>query len=161
MSKTLYVEFRGSGFWAYDVVSAVFLKHLIDAATPHLERAGDGWLSDAVTKWRVNAVISDFGLYLDDSWSVKQIKIFTALATEACETLSGRAAIPAEEIESWQMKDGLCCFSRGMPAVSTASAIRLGRAIIQLVNGTLPEAPPGMWWFFATEDSPTTIRKRE
>jgi hypothetical protein len=32
MSKTLFVNFRDGGFWAFDVVSAVFLKHLIDVA---------------------------------------------------------------------------------------------------------------------------------
>ncbi len=38
MSKTLFVHYRDGRFWAFDVVSAVFLKHLIDAATSHLEQ---------------------------------------------------------------------------------------------------------------------------
>lgn len=163
MSKTLFVEFRDGGFGAFDVVSAVFLKHLIDAADIHLERHDAPWLADAVTHWRVNAVCGDYGLLLDDSWSVKQIATFTALARKACAALSTREAIPAEEIQSWQMIEGEegRCFARGVPAVTTASAIRLGEAIIKLVHGTLPEPPPGTWWFFATEDAGDTIRKRE
>jgi Arc/MetJ-type ribon-helix-helix transcriptional regulator len=34
MSKSAYVEFRGEMFWAFDVVLAVFLKHLVDVAAP-------------------------------------------------------------------------------------------------------------------------------
>jgi hypothetical protein len=161
MSQTLFVRFRDDGFWAFDVVSAVFLKHLIDATTPHLERHDEPWLADAVAKWRFNAVCGDLGLFLDDSWSHEQITTFTGLARVACDALSKRDKIPAEEIQSWQMidrEDG-CCFARGLPAVTTASAMRLGEALIKLVNGTLAEPPPGRWWFFATEDCATTIRK--
>lgn len=161
MSQTLFVKFRGGGFWAFDVLSAVFLKHLIEVAIPHLERPGHAWLSEAVARWRVNAVVSDFGLYLDDAWSADQITTFSALATVACDALSAREELPAEEIESWQMVEDLRCFARGLPVVKTAAVVRLGRAVIQLVNGTLPEAPPGTWWLFATENDPPTIRRRE
>jgi hypothetical protein len=84
MSKTLFVHWRNNGFWAHDVGAAVFLKHLLDAAT----------------------------------------------------------------------------FARGEPFITTSSAIRLGDAVIQLVNGTLPEPPPGTYWFFATEASGITLGKR-
>ena len=72
MSKTLFVNFRDGGFWAFDVVSAVFLKHLIDAANIHLERHDEPCLADAVAHWRFNAVCGDCGLFLDDSWSVER-----------------------------------------------------------------------------------------
>jgi hypothetical protein len=159
MSQTLFVHFRDGGFWAFDVVSAVFLKHLIDAATSYLDLHEEPWLSDAVARWRVNAAISDLGLFLDDSWSREQVNTFTALARAACDALSNRDKIPAEEIQSWQMVDDLCCFARGLPAVTAASAIRLGEAIIKLVNGVLPEPPPGTWWFFATEDDATILNR--
>jgi hypothetical protein len=159
MSKTLFVEFRGDGFWAFDVVSAVFLKHLIDVATPFVGHAGGTWLADAVARWREDAVISDFGLFLDDIWTVEQVETFTALAVAACDALSRRDVIPAEEIESWLMVDDLRCYARGLPFVTTASAVRLGRAVIRLVNGTLPEPPTWTWWFFSTDDAPTTIQK--
>jgi hypothetical protein len=160
MSKTLFVEFRGRGFWAFDVVSGVFLKHLIDASTPYLERPDYAWLCDAAGHWRFNAVIGDAGLFLDDSWSSEQTATVTKLATAACSELSKRAEIPAEEIESWLLLDDLRPFARSLPSVTTASAIRLGRAIIELINGTFPESPAGTWWLFSTEDAPTTIRKR-
>jgi hypothetical protein len=36
MSKSLFVEYRGQGFWAFDVVASVFLKHLVDVAEPRV-----------------------------------------------------------------------------------------------------------------------------
>lgn len=45
------------------------------------------------------------------------------------------------------------CFARGLPFVTSESAIRLGEAIIKLVNGRLPVPPPSTGWFFGTEES--------
>jgi len=162
MSKTLFVHWRDDGFWAFDAVSAVLLKHLIDAAESHPAFRDEPWLADAVAKWRFNAVCGDLGLFLDESWSVEQLATFTGLARQACEALSKRDKIPAAEIQSWQMIDGDHgrCFARGEPFITTACAIRLGEAIVKLVTETLPEPPPGTWWFFATEDSGVTVRKR-
>lgn len=161
MSRTLFVEFRGDGFWAFDVVVGIFLKHLIDAASLRLEEKDEAWLAEAVAEWRVNAVISDLGLFLDESWSQNQIDAFTALGKEACNSLAERESISAEEIESWEMADNLHCFARGLPSVTTASAIRLGDAIVKLVNGSLPAPPPRTWWFFATEECAATMPRRE
>ena len=161
MSKTLFVEFRGRGFWAYDVISGVFLKHLIDTASRGLGDGSQPWLVGAIANWRVSAVISDLGFFLDDDWSDQQIKTFTALAEKACKELSRRCEIPADEIASWPILDDLKIFPRGLPAVGTQSPIRLGQAVIQLVNGSLPEPPAGTWWFFGTEDAPRTLTKRE
>lgn len=160
MSKTLFVDFRGDGFWAFDVVTGVFLKHLIDAALQHQERAGAPWLEEAIDHWRFNAVVGDCGLYLNDAWSSEQVDTFTALVSTASRELARREQIPAEEVESWQVHAELRRGTRGLPAVSTASAIRLGQALIQLVNGTLPDPPPGTWWYFATEEASPTINKR-
>lgn len=163
MSKTLFVQWRDDGFWAFDAVSAVFLKHLIDAATSYLGRHDEPWVRDAIPRWRFNAWCGDLGLYLDESWSVEQVATFTWLAREACSDLSKRERIAADEIQSWQMIDGPdgCCFARGLPFVTTASAIRLGEAVINLVNNTLPEPPPGTWWLFATEEDGATFGKRD
>jgi hypothetical protein len=163
MSKTLFVQWRDNGFWAYDVVSAVFLKHLIDAATSYLGYHDEPWLQDAVQRWRFNAVCGDLGLFLDESWSVEQLRTFTGLTREACDLLSKRDRILPDEIQSWQMMDGNDgrCFARGEPFVTTASAICLGEGIIKLVTGALPEPPPGTWWFFTTEESGATLRRRD
>lgn len=161
MSKTLFVEFRGRGFWAYDVVSGVFLKHLIDVASRDLGDGSQPWLADAIAGWRVSAVIPDMGFFLDDAWSDPQIKRLITFAEAACKELSERSEIPAEEIASWPILDDLRIFPRGLPAISTQSPIRLGQAMIQLMNGSLPDPPAGTWWFFGTEDAPRTLAKRK
>lgn len=161
MSQTIYVEYRENGFWAFDVVLGVFLKHLIDAATRHLGGPEDEWLSGEIPNWRINAVISDFALILDANWSEHQIRTFNEIAAEACRELQRRETISAEEIASWPMVDDLRIFPRGLPLVTTASVVRLGKAMIELVNGSLSEPPPGTRWLFSYKDDPSTIRMRK
>jgi hypothetical protein len=54
MSKTLFVGFRGSGFWAYDVAVGILLKHVIDVALDHIRQSASGWLLSSIEQWRVN-----------------------------------------------------------------------------------------------------------
>jgi hypothetical protein len=161
MSKTLYVDFRGQGFWAFDVVSGIFLKHLIDVAEPRITDRHEPWLAEAVGRWRFNAICGDCGLFLDDTWSPEQVQSVRELAMAACELLSKRREISADEMSSWSLLNGEGVFPRGYASVTTESVIRLGQAIIQLLDGSLPEAPRGTWWFFGTEDAPNTLAKRQ
>ena len=161
MSKTLYVEFRGQGFWAFDVVSGIFLKHLVDVAEARIADQSEPWLVEAVRHWRFNAICGDCGLFLDDNWSDEQVQLVRELAAAACELLSKRREISAEEMLSWSLLDGEGVFPRGYASVTTASAIRLGRAVIQILDGSLREPPRGTWWFFGTEDCAGTMAKRE
>jgi hypothetical protein len=135
----------------------VFLKHLIDAAQASGE-ANTPWLSEGVASWRVWAVVSDYGLTLDGRWSAEQRKTFTALAEEACAALATRDSIPEKEITSWSFVDDLRIHPRGANEVLTAPVIELGRAIIALLSGELPEAPKGEAWFFGTSTGRSTIR---
>jgi hypothetical protein len=161
MSKTHFVEFRGQGFWAFDAVSGIFLKHLVDVAESRIADRHEPWLTEAVSHWRFNAVCGDCGLFLDENWSAEQVQLVRELATAACNLLSKRREISAEEMSSWSLFDGEGVFPRGYASITTASAVRLGRAIIQLLDGSLPESPRGTWWFFGTEDAPPTLAKRE
>jgi hypothetical protein len=147
VSRTQYVEHANGGFWAYDVTLGVFLKHLIDAAEAS-DQATKEWLSSAISSWREVACISDYGLSLDARWSEAQWQSFVALAEVACVRLAGRTSIPAAEIVAWPLLNDLHIFPRGAKEVFTAPVVELGRAIIALVSGTLPDAPKGMAWFY-------------
>ena len=147
MSRTQYVEYANRGFWAYDVTLGVFLKHLIDAAEAS-DQATTEWLTCAILWWREVACISDFGLSLDAGWSEAQRQSFLALTEVACSRLAERTSIPGAEILSWASLNDLDIFLRGATEVFTAPIVELGRAIIALVSGTLPEAPKGMAWFY-------------
>lgn len=150
MSKTKYVEYAGRGFWAYDVGLGVFLKHLIDAAEAS-DEAGSPWLSDAVSSWRAAAGIPDFGLYMREDFSAEQRQVFVALVEGACAMLAKRVSILAEEIVAWPILDDLRIFTRGASEVETAPVIELGRALIELVSGELPQPPAGKIWIYGTE----------
>ncbi len=148
MSKTKYVEYANRGFWAYDVALDIFLKHLIDAAEAS-DQAETEWLSSAIESWRV-ACIPDYGLTLDSGWSAAQQLAFIALAEQASTRLANRTSLPAEEIVSWRVLDDMRFFPRGEKEVLTGPVVELGRAIIALVCGELPEAPNGKTWLYGT-----------
>jgi hypothetical protein len=147
VSQKQFVQNASQGFWAYDVALGVFLKHLVDAAEAS-DQADLPWLSNAVPSWRTVACISDYGLTLDEDWSAAQQRTFIALAEEACERLASRESIPAKEIVAWLLLDDLRIFPRGATEVYTEPVVELGRAVIALISGTLPEPPIGTVWFY-------------
>jgi hypothetical protein len=157
LSKTMYVEFRGKGFWAYDVVAAVLLKHMIDAANQAKSQPDVEWLANVIAQWQVNAVISDFGLYLDDNWVDVQTLLIQDLVTQACTRLGERDYIFTEEIQSWNLLDDERIFTRGHDPIPTAPVIRLGNAIISILQNKLEDAPAGTWWFFGLGEKKETI----
>ncbi len=157
MSATQFVKYAGRGFWAYDVAVGVLLKYLLDAAQKSGE-AHTAWLSEAMSHWRVWAVISEYGFTLDERWSAGERKTFIALAEQACAAIETRNSIPAEEIVSWPFVDDLRIFPRGAKEVLTAPVVELGRAMIALLLGELPEAPEGGAWLFGAPDGRSTIQ---
>jgi hypothetical protein len=157
MTATKGIEFEGRFFWAYDVAAGVFLKFLIDEAESS-EQADEPWLSKAVSSWRVQAAITEFGLSLEEDWSSKQRQTFMELAEAACKKLATRESIPAKEIASWPMTDELRIFPRGATEVLTAPIVELGRAVIALVAGNLAPSPKGEAWFYGTPTGRSTIR---
>jgi len=68
-TKSSYADYHG--FWSYDMGVGIFLKYLIDAAEAGAQ-ADTPWLSQAISDWRVQAVISDFQLTLGENWSAEQ-----------------------------------------------------------------------------------------
>jgi hypothetical protein len=157
VSATQFVKYADRGFWAYDVAVGVLLKYLLDAAQKSGE-AHTPWLSEAISDWRVWAVISDYGFILDERWSAEERKSFIALAEQACAGVGARNSIPAEEVVSWTFVGGLRIFPRGAKEVLTAPVGELGRAVVDLLLDELPEAPKGEAWFFGTPDGRSTIR---
>jgi hypothetical protein len=157
VSKTQFVKYANRCFWAYDVALGVFLKHLIDAAEASGE-SDTAWLSSAVPSWRRVACISDFALMLDENWPATQRETFVVLAETACTRLATRESITADEIVGWPLLEDLRIFPRGAKEVHTAPVVELGRAIIALVSGELPEEPKGETWLYGTPTGRCTLR---
>jgi hypothetical protein len=157
VSATKFVKYEDRGFWAYDVAAGVLLKYLLDAAQKSGEERTP-WLSEAISDWRVCAVISDHGFKLDERWSAEERKTFIALVEQACAAVGARNSIPAEEVVRWTFVGDLRISPRGAKEVLTAPVVELGRAMIALLLGELPEAPKGEAWFYGTPDGRSTIR---
>jgi hypothetical protein len=159
MSSTQFVEYRAQGFWAYDVALGVFLKHLIDASSAH-DQGRSKWLAEATAWWRVVACVGDYGLEIDSAWSAEQLGVFVELADDACKQLARADVISAKDVATWRVLENETIFLRGAAELRTAPLIELGRAVIALVQGTLPAPPDGTWWFFGTPEGRSTIRMR-
>ncbi len=146
MSQTRYVHYRTSGFWLWDPVLGVFLKHLIDAAkaSPEITKP---WLVEPMHGWCIAACVSDVGYVVDDEWSDQEREKFLGLAEQACVEIGKRGWFPAEEMLGWQILDGEGVFPRG-EGVTAASVLELGQAIVALVRGDLPKPPSGKEWFY-------------
>ncbi len=159
MTATKWVEFGNRGFWAYDVAAGIFLKYLIDVVEA-TGQAHTPFLAKAISDWRVQAVITEFGLTLEESWTELQRQNFITFAEEACARLATRESIPAEEIAKWQFGDSRI-FPRGANEVRSAPVVELGRAIVALVKGELPSAPKGEAWFYGIPEGRSTIKMRD
>jgi hypothetical protein len=157
MTATKGIHFEGRFFWAYDVAAGVFLKYLVDEAEAS-EHANEQWLSEAVSHWRVQAAITEFGLTLEEQWSSAQRQVFIKLAEGACKKLATRESIPAEEVASWPLVDDLRIFPRGKTEILTSAIVELGHAIIALVSGDLPQPPKGEAWFYGTPTGRSTTQ---
>jgi hypothetical protein len=159
MTAKKVIEFDGRFFWAYDVAAGVFLKYLIDEAEAS-DQANEPWLSEAVSQWRVQTAITEFGLTLEEQWSSAQRQVFIMLAESVCKKLATRESIPAEEVARWPLTDDLRIFPRSKEGILTAPIVELGHAIISLVSGNLPRPPRGEAWFYGTPTGRSTIRMR-
>jgi hypothetical protein len=160
MSKNSYIGFGDSGFWAYDVSVHIFLKHLIDCACEYVESHDCPWLRDYIQHWRVQAVVNDLGMSLDNGWTEQQRQTVRVLIEEACGALQRRDSIPAEEVASWQILDDLRIFCRGATLIPTAPVVELGRAIASLVEGTLPCPPQGTYWYYGADCGRLAIERK-
>ena len=157
MSKSVYIEWRNNGFWVYDVALGVLLKHLIDSATESVKRNPAPWLNQSIERWRVQAVVSDPGMYLDENWSTNQVQHFINLLEDCCESLSSRHAFSADEMQAWDILDGEGIDARGDNEFPTNVVMELGLAIVALLKGALPDPPDRTWWFYGTRTGRTTI----
>jgi hypothetical protein len=154
----MLVEFRGKGFWAYDVVGAILLKHMIDAAQQVTQLSDKSWLQDVITQWQISAGVPDYGFYLDDNWSDAQIYLIQNLLNKVQAQLSHRDYFTETEIQAWQLVDDLQICARGHDVIPTRSVIRFGQGVSSLLQNQMEESPPGTWWFYGLAEKKETIQ---
>lgn len=130
MSATKYVTYGDRGFWAYDIVLGVFVKHLIDAIEAMAGYSHAPFLDKALLHWRL-APFLDIGFHFEKSWTELQRQNVIAFTEQACARLATRNSIPTEEIVNWSFGGDLRLFHRGLTEVRTAPVIELGRQLLR------------------------------
>ena len=156
MSKTVFVEFRDDGFWAYDVASSIFANFIAEAASKMND--SDKWITESIHNWRVNAIVSDYGFYLDDNWSSDQIHMVRDLCHQASEAIRKFGELDGETIQSWKQINGGSIDTRGHDVIPSEPIARLGDAIAALLYQTLPAAPENHWWFYGLDKEIGTLK---
>ena len=157
MSKTTPVQFRGRGFWAFDVSLSILLAELIDTAEALGPDQRPPWLAGALPTLRVHAAVADLAFSPDLGLEDGQLDEVVALIAEASRRLRQRRTVTAAEAVQWRVLDNHTVLWRSADAVDTAPIAELGEAIIQLLRGTLPSPPPGTWWYFGLSGGPRTV----
>src|SRR6266540_4111889 len=87
MSKTTPVEFRGRGFWAFDVSLSILLAELIDIAEALEPEQRPPWLADVLPQLRIHAVVGDFLFDLDFDLEDEPLDEFIAPIAELGEAI--------------------------------------------------------------------------
>jgi len=156
MSKTVFVEFRDDGVWAYDVVSSIFANFIAAAAKELDDR--DEWIAESIHNWRVNAIVSDYGFHLDGNWSPDQIHLVRNLCNQASESIRKSGEFDAETVQSWKQINGGAICTRDHHVIPSEPIARFGDAIAALLVQTLPTAPKNHWWFYGLDNETGTLK---
>ena len=161
MSRTKPVTYKDTSFWVYDVALGIFLKFLIDRAMECADPEHSAWLSDCIQQWLGGATCPDIAFEFDSQLSAEQLQLVLRLIDESCLELEKRESITAHEEKAWEkawnIPYGEGMYKRGYSEFPTAPVVELGRAIYELLCGTLPPSPAGTWWFYGTETGRQTI----
>ena len=158
MSRLMCVEFRDVGFWAFDVVAATYIRFLVDTAEARATSESNTWLADVIHNWRVSAAVSDVGFHLDDSWTEPQVKTVVEIFRKTNEKIAPLGDIPARTVDSAPIVDELHIFLRNIDPIPHRPLLRFGKAVIDLLSGSLSAPPTGHWWCYDLAETVSIIK---
>ncbi|SIM88002.1 hypothetical protein [Micromonospora cremea] len=159
MSKTCFVEFNGSGFWAFSDSLAVLLGQTVVVAKEMAADRRSAAFEDVVDQLRASAVVTDLGLLVDEDWRGDRLDLLMQLIEEANRRLGERGRVTASEVRGWTVL-GEDVIELRRDTVDTAPVVELGQGVLQLLRESLPPAPEGTWWFYGVEGGRQTIVMR-
>lgn len=158
MSKTTPAEYQGIRFWVFDVCESILFAEMADVAAGTAAADHSAWLAGLEHQLRVHAIVgADFAIPLDE-WCDGHEARFLALVTEAGRRLAERRTITAQQAATWIVLDGAPIIWRGQDAVGTEPIVIFAEALIAIIRGTYPQAPPGHQWYFGLPGEVRTIQ---
>lgn len=140
--------------------SSVYLKFLIDAAVQVSNNRPQVWLTDSIQHWRVNALMSDFGLHLNDDWTESEVKAVIEMCGSASQAVRIHGDVSYFDVSDWDILDGQSIYLRGHDPVPYEPVARIGDAIVALLTNTLTNPPIGHLWCFTLADEIGTIEMK-
>lgn len=159
VSKTCFVEFNGSGFWALSDSLAVLLGQAVVVAEEMAVDWHSAAFEDVVDQLRVSALVTDLGLLVAEDWCGDRLDLLIQLIEEANRRLGERGRVTASEVRGWTaLGDDVIELRRD--TMDTAPVVELGQGMLQLIRVHLPPAPEGTWWFYGVEGGRQTIVMR-
>lgn len=147
MSRTTTVTVGSRHFWAVDDAFGVWLGYLVEevgdpAASP------DPWLGELAQRWRVAAVVTDYGLELE-SLTPEQTDRLRSIALAARQKASDEGDLSEEQLRRWLVVDDLPVaggFSRTGSQVEVRRVLEVADGFVALLDGDLaPDPPQGVW----------------
>jgi hypothetical protein len=160
VSKFGIVEFGGRYLWTYDVSLSIMLAEAIWVGEELPADQRPEWLSDALDQFRVCAVVSDFAFVIDRIWLADRVGLLRSLLVEVGRRLAARGRLTVDEVATWNVLDGDTIDLRGAEVVDMAEVVELTQATIELIDGTLPEPPPGTLWMYGFPGGRSTVPRR-
>ncbi|WP_422739696.1 hypothetical protein ACN263_11035 [Micromonospora sp. WMMD729] len=147
---------NGRSFWAYDVSVSFLAYEMLVVGREGVPGPWFDQLADSLAA--VATVGGSAGLNLEPVVEADAVEPFAALASEAAARLGAFRAVTEADAEL-RRTGGWPVIWRGLhgPAMPTAPMVDLAHAMIKLLRGTLPEPPPGTWWYLGLPDGPSTI----
>jgi hypothetical protein len=155
------VGFRDRRMWVYDASISVLFAQVIRDVEEMPAARRPVWWPNVMQDLRVQAAISDFYVDLDLGLDGAQHEEFAQLIDDASAALLRRGTFTADEAAAWKVLDDISVTFRGTEPVDLAPAADVGAALIALIRGTLPSAPPGTWWFYGPPKGRSTIPMAE
>ncbi|AEV85462.1 hypothetical protein ACWT_4440 [Actinoplanes sp. SE50] len=140
--------------WAYDGALAILLAQLLRDVEGIPPDHRPPWWDSRVEELRTQAMFSD--LFFDVALGLEpgQREELAELFEDSADRLAERQPRTPGQVDDWHL------VFRGDHAYDVGPIAELGRALGELLRGTLPAPPPGTLWLYGTPGGRTTISPR-
>jgi len=163
VSKTVAGGFRGFEFWVHDVCQALLWAEMIGVVEDLPPKERPDWTTELLPRLREHAALGDLYVPLEE-WAGGHEEEFVELVARARRRLAERGTVTPQEAARWIVLDDLPVIWRGDEPIETAPVVEFADAVVEIVRGVHPPAPPGRQWYFdirRTPDGPATVEIAE
>jgi hypothetical protein len=161
VSRTTFIQIGEHGFWALADTFGAWMGYLVEEFADRAPVQLDPALSDLAQKWRVAAVVTDYGADAGDLCEAQRaaLRSIAVAARARAETIGD---LSAEQMREWIILDG-SPVAGGWAAGGTVELSRIlevADGFIALLDNELPTDPPTGAWLLGTGNGFQVMRYR-